>query len=82
MEAGLDSLGAVELRNSIQVRFGFDLPATVTFDYPTATAMASYISSQRRPLPAQALQSVSSFDTVAIKGAPCLATLFASCLKD
>lgn len=62
----MDSLGAVELRNSIQTRFGIELPATVTFDYPTATAMASYISSQRAPLPTHAPQSVSYFNTAAL----------------
>ena len=43
MEAGLDSIGAVELRNSVSASFGVDLPATVTFDYPTAAALAQYI---------------------------------------
>ena len=35
MSAGLDSLGAVELRNSISARLGITLPATFSFDYPT-----------------------------------------------
>ena len=44
MSAGLDSLSAVELRNSLQARFSVDMPATVTFDYPTVAALAAYIS--------------------------------------
>ena len=44
-EAGLDSLGAVELRNSISSRFLLpDLPATLTFDYPTIAALTDYIA--------------------------------------
>ena len=38
MSAGLDSLGAVELRNGITAKFGISMPATVAFDYPTLQA--------------------------------------------
>lgn len=45
MEVGLDSLGAVELKNSFSQQFEVELPATFTFDYPTPEAMAGYIAS-------------------------------------
>lgn len=35
MEAGLDSLAAVELRSALSARFGIAIPATVALDYPT-----------------------------------------------
>jgi len=44
MEAGLDSIGAVELRNAVSAAFGMELPATATFDYPSAEALATYIA--------------------------------------
>lgn len=45
MEAGLDSLGAVELRNSLSSSLHVDLPATVIFDFPTIKALAGYLKS-------------------------------------
>ena len=46
MEAGLDSLGAVELRNALGARFGVDLPATLTFDHPSVSALAGYLGAR------------------------------------
>ena len=46
MQAGLDSLGGVELRNSIAATFAIDVPPTLAFDYPTATALAEYVFSR------------------------------------
>ena len=47
-------VGAVELRNAVASRFGVELPATVTFDYPTIAAMAGFISLRIAPSPAVA----------------------------
>jgi acyl transferase domain-containing protein/acyl carrier protein len=44
MEAGLDSLGAVELRNALQARLGRDLPATLTFDHPSINALTAFLA--------------------------------------
>ena len=44
MDAGLDSLGAVEFKNAVEGRMGVELPATVVFDYPTISALAAYVT--------------------------------------
>ena len=49
MEAGLDSLGAVDLRNALSNAFGVELPPTATLDYPTVDALANFIASSVAP---------------------------------
>ena len=46
MEAGLDSLGAVELRNALGTRFGIELAPTVTFDYPSIAALSGHLATR------------------------------------
>jgi acyl transferase domain-containing protein/acyl carrier protein/NADP-dependent 3-hydroxy acid dehydrogenase YdfG len=42
-DAGLDSLMAVELRNSLSARLECKLPATLMFDYPTVEGVAAFV---------------------------------------
>ena len=49
MEAGVDSLGAVELRNQLQSTSGQALPSTVVFDHPTARQLAIMLKPKEMP---------------------------------
>ena len=51
--AGLDSLGATDLRTAIAERFGAPMPATLAFDFPTVRALAPFVA-QRAALLEQA----------------------------
>jgi acyl carrier protein len=43
-EMGMDSLMSVELKSRLQARLGKPLPSTLTFNYPSITALADFIS--------------------------------------
>lgn len=48
-ELGLDSLMALELRNTVSAIAGGSLPATLLFDYPTITALSDFLLEQLFP---------------------------------
>ena len=61
MEAGLDSLGAVELRNALGSAFGIELSPTVMLDCPTISALAVHIGSLVQPVWEQTSGSLESW---------------------
>ncbi|PFH35516.1 hypothetical protein BESB_051670 [Besnoitia besnoiti] len=45
-DLGIDSLGAVEFRNTLQDLLGLKLSATILFDHPTLRALTTFLSSR------------------------------------
>lgn len=45
-DLGIDSLVAVELRNSLEKSFGVAVPSSLVFDYPTVTVLSTYLLEQ------------------------------------
>jgi acyl transferase domain-containing protein/acyl carrier protein len=51
MEAGMDSLASVSMRNELQKHFSMQLPATITMDHPTLSSIVSFIRPDDAPPP-------------------------------
>jgi len=53
VSAGVDSLGAVELRSALERSLGVELPPSVAFDHPTVTELVRYIEGRLQAHPAR-----------------------------
>jgi acyl carrier protein len=48
-EMGMDSLMSLELKSRIEEALGTDLPSTLTFNYPTISALADFLTAAPEP---------------------------------
>lgn len=65
-ELGLDSLGAVELRNALSRSLECTLPATLAFDHPTLNALADYLERRLFPIEPKPVAALFSSEAEAI----------------
>ncbi|MET8146580.1 type I polyketide synthase, partial [Sphaerisporangium sp. NPDC005288] len=65
---GLDSLGAMELRNALNSDTGVRLPATAAFDYPTVSALARVLAEEIAPVAVAAAPRVPAGEVAAANG--------------
>jgi acyl transferase domain-containing protein/acyl carrier protein len=74
-DLGFDSLTAVQLRNQLTTTTGLTLPATLVFDHPTPTALATHLhtqlTGQTNGRPAARSTVDASADPIAIVGMAC-----------
>ncbi len=72
---GIDSLTALELRNSLAAQTGLTLPATLVFDHPTPAAVAAQLvvllSGAGAPVPMITAAGVRTEEPVAVIGMAC-----------
>jgi acyl transferase domain-containing protein/acyl carrier protein len=75
LELGLDSLGAVELRNRLAAATGLRLPTTLVFDHPSPAALARFLRSQamdeREVAPVVRATVAAAEEPIAIVGMAC-----------
>ena len=67
-ELGLDSLMAVELRNSLATSLGRAMPATLLFDYPTVAALSRYLEQELLGAPAAVQPLAAAAPAASIEG--------------
>lgn len=79
LQAGLDSLGAVDLRNLLSSAFATDeLPATLAFDYPTTAALAQLLwSLQPQPAVRQVHKDLTALRRVKLCELNCILKMLA-----
>ncbi|KIZ15997.1 type I polyketide synthase [Streptomyces natalensis] len=71
-QLGLDSIGAVRLRNLLREETGLPLPATLAFDSPTPRAVARVLAEQEEPSQDEPRENpADGADPVAIVGMAC-----------
>ncbi len=69
LEAGMDSLGAVEFRNQLASQLGVQLASGLLFDWPTIASLAGHLKSSMRTGPVPSALAVVSAAPVLVIGA-------------